>query len=302
MTKGSRRNLLAIRLITPVLLLALCTSLPSSAAPQTAPNTVAKHKTASPAKMQPAIELIQTHAMGGPQRVVFSEDGLRLENPNTGVVIISEAPFTEVAWCNPKKKLYYRIATEKSMHRMNSVKLVLETTSEFSEIPFEPPVATTLLGRSALMYAKHTPKKSWLKYWVLKVPKVKDIVRNQVCNFSGSLPQLNGLPLQWHQFVTKADMFNEIDPDAKPELHEFFVTKSIKDITVPHSLFTCPSDFKETKERNDVMSSSIGYGSFKDLVKSPDFLFQSSSKKLNGIPSKEQSTKGRKPRSEYPQK
>lgn len=286
----SKRNLLAVSSTALLLLIAVNFALPVNAAqpkPGLPPNTVAKQNRTSPSRNQPAIELLQTHAMGGPQRVVFSKDGLRLENPNTGVVILSEAPYTHVLWCNPKKKLFYRIATEKSLHRMNSVKLVLETTSEFSDIPFEPPVETTVMGRPALLYQKHTPKKSWLKYWVLKEPKVQDAVLKQVCNFSGSLPKLGGLPLNWHQYVTKADMFNEVDRDAKPEVHEFFVTKSVKNITVPHSLFTCPSDYKETKVRNDVMSSSIGYGSFKDLIKSPDFLFQSSSKKLNGDSSKE---------------
>lgn len=248
------------------------------------PTEVAKSKLTSPTTKQTALEFVQVHAMGGPQRVLFSKDGLRLENQNTGIVIVSEAPFTKVAWCNPKKKLFYRISAEKSMKRMNSLKLVLTATNEFTEIPFEPPKETTLLGRPALMYAKHTPKKSWLKYWVLKEPKVQDMIKKHACNFSGSLPELGGIPLQWHQLVTKADMFNEIDRDQKPEVHDFFVTKSVKELTVPHSVFTCPSDYTETKDRDDVMSSSVGFGSYKDLIESPDFLFQSSSKKLNSIP------------------
>jgi len=268
MMNGSKKNLLVTLIIASGLLNALGSPVfataPKSASP--AAKRSSTTKPTSPAKMQSALELMQTHTMGGPQRILVSKDGMRLENLNTGVVIISEAPFKEVAWCNPEKKLYYRISANKSVDKIGSLKIVLDTTSEFAEQPWEPPVAATFMGRPALLYAKHTPKKSWCKYLVLKGPKLDDAVLKQICAFSGSMPLL-GIPLKWHQFVTNADMFNEVDRDKVPEINKFFQTKSIKEITVPHSVFTRPSDYTETKKRNDVMASSVGFGTYKDLLK-----------------------------------
>ncbi len=268
--------------MTLVILLVMASSESALAAPTSSSNETSASTKRNGATTT-ALELIQEHALGGPERILISKRGLRMENLNTGVVILSTAPFTEVYWTNPKKKLFYSMPTSKSTVRMDAVKYVLDTTSEFTEIPWEPPQDTTLMGRPAIVYTKTTPKKSWCKYWVLKEPKVKPDILKIVCSFSGSLPQKAGVPVQWHQYVQKADMINELEDNPQPELRKFFVTKSIKEINVPLSSFVSPSDYQRAKKRNDVMASSVGFGSYRDMLKSPDFLFQSSSKKLNGI-------------------
>jgi hypothetical protein len=291
--RSEKKLLLCCRATALAMLFALSfVSLSYSSTPKSA--LINAPKTKQNASTTSAYELLQEHAIGGPQRILYSKLGLRMESPNTGLVILLPAPFTHAYWTNPKKKLCYRIEINKSMSKMRSLKYVLDTTSEFTELKWEPPADTTFMGYPAQLYAKHTPKKSWCKYWVLKEPHVTPAIVKQVCAFSGTLPELGGLPVQWHQYVQKADMFNEIDDNAKPELRKFFVTNSIKQLLVPVSTFTCPSDYKFTNDRNEVMSSSVGFGSYKDLLKSPDFLFQSSSKKINAGQKKDATAKGSK--------
>lgn len=228
----------------------------------------------------PALEIQQLHPLGGPQRLVIAKNAVRIEHPNSGVVVVSRAPFDDVTLMNPKTKRFMNLTIDRAIKKMKGLEIVVFTINEFSEQNWKGPQETVFDGRKALLYTKKTPGKSWCKYWVLKEPKLPPQVLSLIAAYSGGLSGDYGIPLKMQQLVTAADDYNSLD-HSKPSTESTpFMTKSVREVTVPDSTFTCPTDYKLADGNSDVMKGTVGFGSFKELVQSPDFLFQSSSKKL----------------------
>jgi|AGTN01.2.fsa_nt_gi Regulator of competence-specific genes len=78
------------------------------------------------------LELVQVHTLGGRQKLYLAKDAIRMEHANSGMVIISRAPFTEILVINPKKKLYTRKDTKKTVEKMLRVQIIASVTNQLS--------------------------------------------------------------------------------------------------------------------------------------------------------------------------
>ncbi|MBX3072757.1 hypothetical protein KF728_12220 [Candidatus Obscuribacterales bacterium] len=236
---------------------------------------------AATATVQDALELHQSHNVGGRQKILISKKALRYEHSSSGVIMFSREPFTEVAVYNPKKKQYIKLKMERALDNMKNIEFLLETTGEFTDATFSKPKEVLFCGVESLQYTKRTPNRSWMNYYVLKEKSWPAPMIRMITTHS-ALPYNLGIPLRLKQFVTPRDSIVVGDTDPDGGLMTVFDTTAVKKVKVPDSVFSVPPDAKFTDNNRSVMGNAVGFGSYKDMVNSPDFLFQSSTKKLGG--------------------
>lgn len=228
-----------------------------------------------------ALEMTQSHVVGGPQKLILSKTAVRIEHPNTGVIVLSHHPFQEVTIFNPKKKCFIRTTTQKAIRRMRGLAILLSATGQLTELKWTGPENTKFHGRSALMYTKTSPQKSWVKYWVLKEPKLSHEMLTLICKYSADMPDGYGIPLRMEEWISVPDRIGRADNDAPPVVTTPFNTKSIQQVTLPITIFEPPKNCTKTSSYTDVMTSGA-VNSLHGMMQSPDFLFQSAAKKLGG--------------------
>src|SRR5262249_9577255 len=122
---------------------------------------------------------------------------------------------------------------------------------------------------------------SWCKFWTLD-KKVSTRLIQLICAGNG-MPDQFGVPLQMQQFVSRKDM-GEVDQAAGTAAKESMavVKRMAKEIVVPDEMMSYPKDYIRTKESAAVMMDSTGWANLKEIKESPDFLFKSSDKQLQG--------------------
>jgi hypothetical protein len=229
----------------------------------------------------PALELHQIHNMGGPQTIILSKGGIRYEHINSGVILFSKKPFTHVSVYNPNKKMHIVLEMNQAVKNMKGLAFVLETTGEFTDVPFSAPKTVPFSGVDALLYTKKTKNKSWCNYYVLKEKSWPDSLINMVVAHSAMTYKM-GIPLRLRQFVAGADAIAIGGERNEGETMTIFDTTQVKHLSVADSTFSVPQYSKFTTNNRAVMGNAVGFGSYKDMINSPDFFFQSSTKKLGG--------------------
>lgn len=229
-----------------------------------------------------ALELQQTQHMSGPQKIILSKTAMRYEHPHVGVVFLSSYPFKTVTVYNPRKRLFIDLEIRNAERNMQGLKFLLQTTGEFTDEKWKAPKQEKFLGLDALVYSKTTPKKSWCKYYVLNDKTWPPRLIRMICNHS-ALTESFGIPLRLQQFVTREDaMYSKGEEDEERKVLNVFDTTSAKRVTVADSIFRLPPGSKESINKREVLRDAVGYGSYKDMLNTPDFLFQSSTKRLGG--------------------
>jgi len=236
---------------------------------------------APPAKV-PAIELQQIQQVGGAQKLVLAKTAMRYEHPNMGVIFFSRHPFEQVTIYNPTKKIFIEQKMKHVVRNVKGLSFLIETTGEFTDSEWQGPKPEKFLGLDALVYKKTTPNKSWCKFYVMKDKTWPEQMVKMICTHS-ALTESLGIPLRKQQMVTRDDsMFLKGDPRQPREVMNVFDTKSVKNIQVADSFFAPPPGCKRAKENREVVTNAVGFKSYKDMINTPDFLFQSSTKKLGG--------------------
>ena len=231
--------------------------------------------------MQDALELHQTHNVGGSQTILISSKAMRYDHASSGVIMFSREPFTELTVYNPKKKQYIKIKMDRALANMKNIEFLLETTGEFTDAEFSKPKDVKFSGVDALVYTKKTPNKSWMNYYVLKEHSWPAPMIRMITSHS-AMPYNLGIPLRLRQFVTPRDSIVVGDSDQEAKVMDVFNTTVVKKVKVPDTVFSVPTEAKFTDNNRSVMGNAVGFGSYRDMVNTPDFLFQSTTKKLGG--------------------
>lgn len=155
-----------------------------------------------------------------------------------------------------------------------------------SEEPFMRPETAKLAGLDTFTYRRENRNKSWCKEWVLKQPTLPDNAVDLLCAFACATPSLHGVPLQEQRFFSFADSPRESFEKGKRVPFLMFETKSHKTVTVADALFEPPKGYGKPNARTRAMPDTPQVELTKEMFKTPDFMFQSDKRKLEGPPRK----------------
>lgn len=155
-----------------------------------------------------------------------------------------------------------------------------------SEEPWSKTEPTKLAGVDTLTYRRENRKGSWCREWVLKQPALPDNAVDLICAFSSALPSLHGVPMQEQLYYSFADSPHESYEKGKRLPFLMFDTKSSKNVTVADSLFEPPKDYVRPNAKTRAMPETPQVELTKEMFKSPDFLFQTDTRKIESTPRK----------------
>lgn len=240
------------------------------------------------------LELVQVHNLGGDQKLYLAKDAVRMEHSNSGTIFLCRAPFSELYILNPVKKLYARKNVETTVKRMQSAQIFASVTDQLSDIEWGPAKESIVSGFKANTYLKRSPANSWRKYSTLQEPAYPRQVIQLICAYGSAMPALTGVPLRIEELIVASERDGK--SDTKPVKEVVFETESIKEKTLPDSLFTLPPDYKKLDGKAKLLDGTGNFRSYQDMMSSPDFMFQSSKEKLRGDQLKDENSKTRRKR------
>lgn len=229
-----------------------------------------------------AIVLEQKHYLGGRQKLYLTSSALRLEHVNTGIVMVSHAPFKDIIVLNSAKHNYVTKTVAVALRQMYSKTALLRADDILSEEPWDKGVSTTLGVSKAILYSRHSPKQSWYKAWVLPEPKLPAPIVQVICEIASSIPPTPGVPLKCEQYHSLQDERQDDYETLPRKSTVVFETTSAKTVSVPDSMFETPKNYVCVNGTNKARPDTAGERYRKAAMKSPDFMFQSSKSVLHG--------------------
>ena len=248
--------------------------------------TAALLAVASPVCAEPVgkvLVLEQKHCINGRQKLYISKVAVRLEQELQGIVVITRAPFKEVEVSNPLKRNYVRKNLATSVAGLQQKSMIITASDPLSDAPWEPGEKCKVLNIDAISYVRRTPKKSCYKTWVLEEPKLPKPVVELICALSSSIPFAHGMPLRCTQLLSLEDERPDEYETLPRKTATIFDTISAKLIDAPAGLFSLPADYRCVNGSNAAVPSTISNRNRNAMMRSPDFLFQSSKKRIQGI-------------------
>lgn len=226
--------------------------------------------------------LEQKHYLGGRQKLYLSSSALRLEHVNTGIVMVSRAPFKDIVVLNSAKRNYVTKTTAVALKQMYRKTALLRAGDTLCEEPWEKGVPTTLNENKAILYVRRSPRQSWYKAWVLAEPKIPAPIVQLICELASSIPPTPGVPLKCEQYHSVQDERQDDYETLPRKSTVVFETTSAKTVSVPDSMFETPKSYVCVNGSSKAMPDTAGERYRKAAMKSPDFMFQSSNSVLHG--------------------
>ena len=229
-----------------------------------------------------AIVLEQKHYLGGRQKLYLSSSALRLEHENTGIVMVSHAPFKDIVVLNSAKRNYVTKTTAVALKQMYRKTALLRAEDLLCEEPWGIGVPTMLGVNKAILYVRRSPKQSWYKAWVLPEPKMPAPIVQLICEISSSIPPTPGVPLKCEQYHSLQDQRQDDYETLPRQSTVVFETTTAKTAIVPDSMFETPKNYLCVNGSNKALPDTVRECYRKAAMKSPDFMFQSSRSVLHG--------------------
>lgn len=229
-----------------------------------------------------AMVLEQKHYLGGRQKLYLSNNAMRLEHENSGIVMLSHAPFKDIIVLNSAKHNYVTKTVAVALRQMYSKTALLRADDILSEEPWIKAGPTALGTSKALLFVRRSPKQSWYKAWVLPEPKLPAPIVQVICEIASSIPPTPGVPLKCEQYHSLQDERQDDYETLPRKSTVVFETTSVKTVSVPDSLFETPKNFVCVNGTNKALPDTAGQRYRKAAMKSPDFMFQSSRSVLHG--------------------
>jgi hypothetical protein len=229
-----------------------------------------------------AMVLEQKHYLGGRQKLYLSNNAMRLEHENSGIVMLSHTPFRDIIVLNSAKHNYVTKTVAVALRQMYSKTALLRADDILSEEPWDKGVSTTLGVSKAILYSRRSPKQSWYKAWVLPEPKLPAPIVQVICEIASSIPPTPGVPLKCEQYHSLQDERQDDYETLPRKSTVVFETTSAKTVSVPDSMFETPKNFVCVNGTNKARPDTAGERYRKAAMKSPDFMFQSSKSVLHG--------------------
>lgn len=227
--------------------------------------------------------LEQKHCINGRQKLYISKVAVRLEQELQGIVVITRAPFREVEVINPLKHNYVRKNLAASVAGLHQKFMIITASDLLSDAPWEPGEKCKVLNSDAISYVRRTPKKSWYKTWVLEEPKLPKPVVELICALSSNVPFVHGMPLRCTQLLSLEDERPDDYETLPSKATTIFDTISTKLIDAPAGLFSLPADYRCVNGSHEAVPNTSSSRNRNAMMQSPDFLFQSSKKRIQGI-------------------
>ena len=228
-----------------------------------------------------ALVLEQKHYLGGGQKLFLAKDAIRLEHLNSGIVMLSRAPYKDIVVLNSAKHNYVTKTAAHCLKQMYSKTALLRADDVLSEEPWDKAIPTTIGESKALLYVRRTPKQSWYKAWVLQEPKLPDPIIRVMCEIASSIPPMPGVPLKCEQYHSVRDERPDEYETLPRKSTVIFQTTSVKSVSVSDKLFQTPKDFICVNGTNKALPDTARESYRRAAMKSPDFMFQSSRKVLH---------------------
>lgn len=229
-----------------------------------------------------AMLLEQKHYLGGRQKLYLSKNAMRLEHENSGIVMLSHAPYTDIVVLNFAKHNYVTKTTAVALKQMYSKTALLRADDILCEEPWTKDGLTMLGTSKALLYSRRSPKQSWYKAWVLLEPKMPAPIVQVVCEIASSIPPTPGVPLKCEQYHSLQDERQDDYETLPRKSTVVFETTSVKTVSVPDSLFETPQNFVCVNGTDKALPDTARQRYRNAAMKSPDFMFQSSKTVLRG--------------------
>lgn len=249
-------------------------------------STTALLVVASPVCAEPVgkvLVLEQKHCINGRQKLYISKTAVRLEQELQGIVVITRAPFKEVEVSNPLKHNYVRKNLAASVTGLSRKSMIITASDPLSDAPWEPGEKSRVLNNDAMSYVRRTPRKSWYKTWVLEQPKLPEPVVELICALTSNIPAVHGVPLRCTQLLSPEDERPDEYETLPRKATTIFDTISTKLIDAPAGLFSLPADYRCVNGSNAAVPNTSSSRNRNAMMQSPDFLFQSSKKRIQGI-------------------
>ncbi|CAN5310875.1 hypothetical protein BH11CYA1_BH11CYA1_43590 [soil metagenome] len=225
--------------------------------------------------------LEQKHYLGGRQKLFLSNNSMRLEHENSGIVVLSRAPYKDMVVLNSAKHNYVTKTVALALKQLYRKTALLRADDILSEEPWDKGVPTPLGESKAVLYSRHSPQQSWYKAWVLQEPKMPAPIVQLMCEIASSIPPTPGVPLKCEQYHSLRDERQDDYETLPRKSVVVFQTLSAKTVSVPDSLFETPKNYVCVNGTNKALPDTARERYRKAAMKSPDFMFQSSRKVLH---------------------